>query len=100
MHKHILYSFRRCPYAIRARWALAICGISVQIREVDLKNKPIELTEISKTNTVPLLVLGNGEIIEESLDIIIWAISNKRDSYFQENKRDEIINLIKEKGIK
>ena len=96
MQKHILYSFRRCPYAIRARWALAICGISVQIREVDLKNKPIELTEISKTNTVPLLVLGNGEIIEESLDIIIWAIRNKRDSYFQENKRDEIINLIKE----
>ena len=48
MKHNILYSFRRCPYAIRARWALLNTNQLVELREVDLKNKPIELTEISK----------------------------------------------------
>ena len=42
MTNDILYSFRRCPYAIRVRWALLICGIKVEIREIDLKNKPLD----------------------------------------------------------
>ena len=78
MRTDILYSFRRCPYAIRARWALLICEIKVEIREVDLKNKPLEFINISKTKTVPILVKTNKEVIEESLDIIIWALSESK----------------------
>ena len=56
MKNDILYSFRRCPYAIRARWALLICEIKVEIREIDLKNKPLDFLNNSKTKTVPIPV--------------------------------------------
>ncbi len=101
MRTDILYSFRRCPYAIRARWALLICEIKVQIREVDLKNKPLEFLNISKTKTVPILVKTNKEIIEESLDIIIWALSESKNKqiknfYIPSNKKEEILEIISE----
>ena len=101
MTKDILYSFRRCPYAIRARWALLICEIKVEIREVDLKNKPFEFTHISKTKTVPILVKKNNEVIEESLEIILWALSESKKEkikliYFPENKKEDIFELINE----
>ena len=101
MRTDILYSFRRCPYAIRARWALLTCAIKVEIREVDLKNKPIEFTNISKTKTVPILVKRNKEVIEESLDIIIWALSESKkkhlkNSYIPINKEEEILEIISE----
>ena len=56
MTTDILYSFRRCPYAIRVRWALLICELKVEIREIDLKNKPLDFLNKSKTKTVPLLI--------------------------------------------
>ena len=56
MTNDILYSFRRCPYAIRVRWALLICEIKVEIREIDLKNKPLDFLSKSKTKTVPILI--------------------------------------------
>ena len=100
MKKHILYSFRRCPYAIRARWALRESLIKVELREVDLKNKPLDLIKNSKNKTVPLLILKNGEIIEESLDIILWTLSNSKKSdlkkYFPNNLKEEILNIIRE----
>ena len=100
MKKHILYSFRRCPYAIRARWALKESSVKVELREVDLKNKPVDLIKKSKTKTVPLLILDNGEIIEESLDIILWTLSNSTKidlkKYFPNNIKEEIQNIIKE----
>jgi glutathione S-transferase len=71
----ILYSFRRCPYAIRARMAISYVGIPVEIREVELKNKPEHLLAISPKGTVPVLQLTNGEVIEESLDIMRWALA-------------------------
>ncbi len=74
MNKCILYSFRRCPYAIRARWAILNCGINVLIREVSLKDKPIELTDASPKGTVPVLITNTGEVIDESLAIIKWSI--------------------------
>ena len=80
MKKHILYSFRRCPYAIRARWALRESLVKVELREVDLKNKPVDLIKNSQHKTVPLLILKNGEISEESLDIILWTLSNSKKS--------------------
>ena len=57
----ILYSFRRCPYAIRARMALLACGIPVQLREVVLRDKPAAMLELSPKGTVPVLVLRAGE---------------------------------------
>ena len=100
MKKHILYSFRRCPYAIRARWALRESLIKVQLREIDLKNKPFDLIKHSQNKTVPLLILKNGEIIEESLDIILWALSHSKKidlkKYFPNNFKEEILNIIRD----
>ena len=101
MTTDILYSFRRCPYAIRVRWALLICEIKVEIREVDLKNKPIEFMNKSRTKTVPILLKKNNEVIEESLDIIIWALSesekeNIKKIYNPKNKEEEILEIISE----
>ena len=70
----ILYSFRRCPYAMRARLALAISGQACELREVVLKAKPSELLEASAKASVPVLVLPNGEVIDQSLDIMQWAL--------------------------
>lgn len=73
----LLYSFRRCPYAIRARLAIAVSGIEVEIREVDLKAKPPEMLALSPKGTVPVLVLPDGRVIDESLDIMIWALRQR-----------------------
>ncbi|MEB3334848.1 MAG: DUF952 domain-containing protein [Cyanobacteriota bacterium] len=70
----ILYSFRRCPYAIRARLALAAAGVEVEVREVALKAKPPELLEASAKGTVPVLQRPRGETLEESLAILLWAL--------------------------
>ena len=71
----ILYSFRRCPYAIRARMALAHCGIEVQLREVLLAKKPDALLRISAKASVPVLVFADSAVLDESLDIMHWAIN-------------------------
>lgn len=70
----VLYSFRRCPYAMRARMSLAAAGIPVRLREVLLKDKPPALFEASAKATVPVLVLGDGTVLEESLEIMEWAL--------------------------
>ncbi len=69
-----LYSFRRCPYAIRARMALAYAGITVDIREVALRDKPAALLALSPKATVPVLHLPTGAVIDQSLDIMLWAL--------------------------
>ena len=71
----VFYSFRRCPYAIRARLALAVSGVSYELREVALKNKPLEMLSVSPKGTVPVLVLPGGQVIDESLDIMRWALT-------------------------
>lgn len=71
----ILYSFRRCPYAIRARMALAYAGVRCEIREIDLRNKPPEMLSISPKGTVPVMQCVDGMVLEESLDIMQWALS-------------------------
>ena len=70
----ILYSFRRCPYAMRARLALLASGIQCELREVVLRNKPAEFLTTSPKATVPVLVTPNGEVIEQSWDIMMWAL--------------------------
>lgn len=71
----ILYSFRRCPYAMRARMALLISGTVCELREVKLSDKPEAMLSVSPKGTVPVLVTQDGKIIEESLDIMHWALS-------------------------
>ncbi|KKC26279.1 glutathione S-transferase [Sphingomonas sp. SRS2] len=71
----ILYSFRRCPYAMRARLALLASGTVCEIREVKLSAKPAELAAASPKATVPVLVLADGRVIDQSLDIMRWALS-------------------------
>ena len=70
----ILYSFRRCPYAIRARLALWVAGVTVELREVKLAAKPPQLIAASPKATVPVLVLADGTVIDESLAIMRWAL--------------------------
>ena len=69
----ILYSFRRCPYAMRARLAVAEAKLEVELREVVLRDKPDAFLEASESGTVPCLVTDEG-VIDESLDIMIWAL--------------------------
>ncbi|QWF71426.1 glutathione S-transferase [Methylomonas paludis] len=81
----ILYSFRRCPYAMRARLALAVAQISVELREVALRNKPAELLNISPKATVPVLQLDNGKVLEQSLDIMDWALAQNDPEHWLES---------------
>lgn len=73
----VLYSFRRCPYAMRARLALAVSGASCELREVRLSAKPAAMLAASPKGTVPVLVLPDGAVIDESLDIMRWALTNR-----------------------
>jgi len=73
----ILYSYRRCPYAMRARMALKYAGIALEIREIVLKAKPAEMLKVSPKATVPVLVLVDGTVIEQSLDIMLWALQQQ-----------------------
>jgi glutathione S-transferase len=75
MNLPVLYSFRRCPYAMRARLALHASGIRVELREVVLRAKPAHLLSISPKGTVPVLLLPEGQVIDQSLDIMRWALS-------------------------
>jgi glutathione S-transferase len=70
----ILYSFRRCPYAMRARMALLEACIQVELREVVLRDRPEHMMEISPKGTVPVLLLPDGTVIEESLEIMLWSL--------------------------
>ena len=83
----VLYSFRRCPYAMRARMALLYSGISVELREVVLRDKPAGMLKISKTATVPVLELPENNIIDESWDIMLWALrKNDPESWLGKNE--------------
>lgn len=70
----VLYSFRRCPYAMRARLAMLSSGQAVELREVVLAHKPPALLKASPKGTVPVLVLPDGTVVEQSLDIMLWAL--------------------------
>ena len=74
MNEHVLYSFRRCPYAMRARMALLYSGVPLSIVEVSLKAKPAEMLAASPKGTVPVLVCADGRVIEQSLEIMHWAL--------------------------
>lgn len=75
LHLPILYSFRRCPYAMRARLAIAVSEVQVEMREVVLSNKPKELLDCSPKATVPVLQLADKTVLDESLEIMLWALN-------------------------
>jgi len=95
----VLYSFRRCPYAMRARMALRYAGCTVRIQEVSLKAKPPEMLERSPKGTVPVLVLED-QVLEQSLDIMHWALArNDPDNWLMIQDGDgrrEIQALVEE----
>jgi glutathione S-transferase len=70
----LLYTYRRCPYAMRARMALIVSGIAFDAYEISLRDKPTTMLAVSPKGTVPVLVLNNGEVLEESLHIMRWAL--------------------------
>ena len=74
MLDHVLYSFRRCPYAMRARLALAASGTRYELREVRLAGKPATMLAASPKGTVPVLQTARGTVIDESLSIMRWAL--------------------------
>ena len=69
----VLYSFRRCPYAMRARMAINQADKVVELREVVLRDKPAHMIELSPKATVPVLWLEDGTVIDESLEVMAWA---------------------------
>ena len=87
----ILYSFRRCPYAMRARMALLISGTAFELREVRLRDKPPEMIAASPKATVPVLVLPDGRVIDESLDIMRHALARHDPEHWLEGDDAEII---------
>lgn len=73
----VLYSFRRCPYAMRARLALTASRQDCTLREVVLRDKPAEMLELSPKGTVPVLHLPDGQVLEQSLDIMRWTLARQ-----------------------
>jgi UPF0176 protein len=91
----ILYSFRRCPYAIRARLAIKASGVTVALREVVLRDKPAALRAVSPKATVPVLLTPDGRVLEQSLDIMRWALAtHDPQGWIRANEADEVQALI------
>lgn len=86
----ILYSFRRCPYAMRARMAIAVSKTPVQLREVILKDKPEEMTQASSKGTVPVLLVGD-KVLDESLDVMHWALEHSDPENWLSAKDPELV---------
>ncbi len=92
----VLYSFRRCPYAMRARMAIRYSGIPVELREVMLKNKPETMLRASPKATVPVLI-DHDRVIDESLDIIFWALQqHDPDHWLEPQQQDQALSLIRQ----
>ena len=90
MTEPILYSFRRCPYAMRARMALYVSGVEFEHREVMLRDKPPEMLAASPKGTVPVLVIGD-RVLEESLDIMRWALGLSDPEGWLEREEPELL---------
>ncbi|MGN2617231.1 glutathione S-transferase [Aliivibrio fischeri] len=88
-----LYSFRRCPYAMRARLGIVQSNKTVHLREIILKNKPESILQASPKGTVPVLINNKGKVIDESLDIMKWALEG---SELLLSATNEMFQLIRE----
>lgn len=92
MQKPLLYSFRRCPYAMRARMAVAAAEIEVSLREIVLRDKPAHMLELSPKGTVPVLLLPDGAILDESRDVMRWALAQNDPHGWLNHKDDALID--------
>ena len=96
--KPFLFSYRRCPYAMRARMAMLSANISFDAYEISLRDKPEELIKLSPKATVPVL-LYNNKVIDESLDIMLWAYAISDESnhliILSQHEREVTDKLIK-----
>ncbi len=90
----LLYSYRRCPYAMRARMALSYAGIAYQVHDISLKDKTLGLLAVSPKGTVPVLVLPDGRVLEQSLDIMHWALQQHDPAQWLVIDRDKSKALI------
>lgn len=90
----ILYSYRRCPYAMRARMAIWAANIQVEVREVSLREKPAHLLHISPKGTVPVLLLEDGTVLEQSLDVMQWALAQRDPQGWLNSDPDAVSHLI------
>lgn len=101
---YLLYSFRRCPYAMRARMALAYSHLELEIKDILLKDKPQSMLNASPKGTVPVLIIynesGDDTVIDESIDIMFWALSKSDPDnwYFglSDNQQRIIVQLVEE----
>jgi len=96
----VLYSFRRCPYAIRARMALEYASITCELREVKLSNKPQTMITLSHKGTVPVLLLMDGSVIDESLDIMLWALEQADPDHWSDEEQNDDRLLIEKNDQK
>jgi glutathione S-transferase len=84
MQKPLLYTYRRCPYAMRARMALLVAGINFDAHEVSLRDKPPEMLAYSPKGSVPVMLLPDGTVLEQSWDIMRWALSQDASKHWWE----------------
>lgn len=89
----ILYSFRRCPYAMRARLALSISGQHCVLREIVLRDKPQDMLDVSAKATAPVLVLPDGRVLEESLDIMLWALEKHDPHHWLSPEIGDLVDM-------
>ena len=90
----VLYSFRRCPYAIRARMALIYSSINVELREVLLRDKPKSMLAASAKGTVPVLLLPDGRVLDQSRDIMLWALESSDPQQWYHEALTEPVNCL------
>ena len=90
----VLYSFRRCPYAMRARMALWVSGTACELREVKLADKPEAMLAASPKGTVPVLVLPDGSVIDESIEVMRWALSQSDPEGWLAGDDRDLLELI------
>ncbi|MEE2756918.1 MAG: glutathione S-transferase [Myxococcota bacterium] len=90
-NRPILYSFRRCPYAMRARLAIVAADYDCELREVVLRAKPAAMLDASPKGTVPVMVLSDGRVLEESLDIMRWVLSENGSALWTDDGSDDAL---------
>ncbi len=99
----ILYSLRQCPYAMRARLGILHAQQVVELRDIDMNNKPQEMLSISPKGTVPVLELNKGSIIDESIEIMVWALTQSDPSNllysYDQNQLPMMLELIENNDI-
>lgn len=90
----ILYSFRRCPFAMRARMGLFSSELVCELREVVLRDKPQTMLDLSPKGTVPVLQTLEGQVIDQSLDILIWALKQNDPQDWLSGDLEDMLSLI------